>query len=199
MRTHPPDATSAPGSRRPDAPPRLRPATALLLVATLACGPGDGPAPGSGGTAGPRDTAAPADAGGPGGAHRAPTPETPAYGIRVTTDRALYAPGDTIRMELEVFRRGGDPVTLYFATAQRHDFLLRGPESATTPAVAWRWSDGRFFAQSTDTVTLGPERPALTAAARHPAPGRPGRYRLEARVTASEWPLSATVPITVAP
>jgi hypothetical protein len=192
-----------PDRRAPRGGPRPIPALlALALLALLGCGAGGDASAGDGArerAGGEADAAAGADTAGASAVGTPGRESYGSYGIRVSTDRAVYAPGDTIRMELEVFRRDGEPLTLHFSTAQRHDFLLRGPETATTPAVVWRWSDGRFFAQSTDTVTLGPGRPALTASVRHPAPGRPGRYRLEARVTASEWPLSATVPVTVAP
>lgn len=199
-------AAPGPGSRRTRAPgPRSRPrptaATGALLAALLlACGPAaDGEE-----TAETADDARPAAEAGPtasdaptGGA--APIREGPAYGIRLATDRAVYTPGDTIRMRMEVFKRGAESLTLSFPTAQRHDFVLRGPDGADPGGEVWRWSEGRFFAQSTATVTLDADRPAITATAARPAPGTPGLYRLEGRLTASEWPVSAVVPVTVTP
>lgn len=175
-------------------------AGALLAAALLACGPG-GDGTDAGASAGEGRADAPArptpaetsDAGSAGDRAR------PAYGIRLTTDRAVYSPGDTIRMRLEVFRRGGEALTLSFPTAQRHDFVLRGPDTSGPGGEVWRWSEGRFFAQSTATVTLDADRPAITATAVRPAPGTPGLYRLEGRLTASEWPVSAVVPVTVVP
>lgn len=188
-------------SRRPERRGTGPGATALLLAGllALACsppgsgegGPGDAPrsadAPGGSASDGAREGAAVADG------------RAPAYGIRVATDRAVYAPGDTIHMRLEVFRRGGDPVTLRFATAQRYDFRLRGPESAGPGREIWRWSEGRFFAQATSIVTLDGDRPTLTATASHPAPRDPGLYRVRGELASAEWPIYAVVPITVAP
>jgi hypothetical protein len=175
-------------------------AGALLAAALLACGPAaDGTDAGEAAGEGRPDAAArptPPDTAGDGPAGRR---EGPAYGIRLTTDRAVYSPGDTIRMRLEVFRRGGEALTLSFPTAQRHDFVLRGPDASGPGGEVWRWSDDRFFAQSTATVNLDADRPAITAAAARPAPATPGLYRLEGRLTASKWPVSAVVPVTVVP
>lgn len=213
MRSH--DRPSVPSSgagpaagtdrrRAPSPPPRpargpAAAAAALLAAVLFACGPAadgtdtGGTADGVGADAAARSTASDA-----GRSRSEPASPGPAYGIRLTTDRAVYSPGDTIRMRLEVFRRGGGALTLSFPTAQRHDFVLRGPDAGPGEAV-WRWSEGRFFAQSTATVTLDADRPALTATATRPAPGTPGLYRLEGRLTASDWPVSAVVPVTVTP
>lgn len=168
-----------------------------VVALALACGPaGDGTGGGDGGGTAADGTAAPADARAGATTHA----DTAArYGVRLSTDRVVYSPGDTIRMRLKVFRRGGRPLNLSFPTAQRYDFVLRGPEGSDPTAVRWRWSEGRFFAQSTASVVLDGGRPSLTATASHPAPGVPGLYRLEGRLSASDWPISAVVPITVTP
>lgn len=196
-----PGGTASPRGR----PGRLtgrRAAWVAAGIAVLACGPGGGdggadPGAANGGrteaAAGPRAAASSVATTPPGDTAKV------RYGIRLSTDRAVYAPGDTVRMRLEVFRRGGEPLTLSFSTAQRFDFVLRGPDSTDPTDEVWRWSDGRFFAQSTGTVTLDADRPSITATAAHPAPGDPGLYRLEGGLSASEWPISAVVPFTVAP
>lgn len=164
-------------------------ACALAAGLVLACGPGGGATDG-------RTSSSPQAATDRVRWEDAPRPR---YGIRLSTDQAVYAPGDTIRMRLEVFHRHGEPLTLSFPTAQRHDFVLRGPGTAGSAAVRWRWSEGRFFAQATGTETLDDRRPALTASAAHPAPADPGLYRLEGRLSAADWPISAVVPLTVTP
>lgn len=171
---------------------------ALATALVLACGPGEG------GTAGNDTRGDPPGATGSSSAESATTDHAgdaaePRYGIRLSTDRAVYAPGDTIRMRLEVFRRAGRPLTLSFSTAQRYDFVLRGPASADPASVRWRWSDDRFFAQSEGTVTLGEDRSTIAASVSHPAPEDPGLYRLEGRLSATDWPISAVVPVTVTP
>lgn len=121
------------------------------------------------------------------------------YGILLSVGRKVYAPGDTIRMRLVAYNTTERPMTLRFPTAQRHDFLIRRDDAGAAGGVVWRWSDGRFFPQARGEEVLDPANPELTATARHPAPDEPGIYRVVGTITAPNWPLSATVPITVTP
>lgn len=121
------------------------------------------------------------------------------YGLRLRLSRGIYAPGDTVRMELVLYNRGDDPMVFHFPTAQRYDFLIRRGAEPSAGDVLWRWSEDRFFTQATGTLRLHPDRPEVRFVVQHPAPDSPGIYRVEGRVPASDWPLSATVPITVTP
>lgn len=176
--------------------------TSLLVsvpLLLLACGGEAGsPAQGADGAAGARgqaasDTAGPTGAGGP-----APDAEG-RYGIKVDVDRKVYNPGDTIHMALTAFNRTGQPLVLNFPTAQRFDFLLRRGEDGLGAEPVWRWSRDRFFTQSEGVERLTPGRPAIEYTASRRAPGEPGIYLVVGKITAASWPLSATVPITVAP
>lgn len=165
-----------------------------LLAGGLACGsPGTGSGESAESVAEERAVAL-ADPG-----SRAARPDSGRYGILLSVERRVYAPGDTIRMRLVAFNRTERPMTLRFPTAQRHDFLIRRDAAGAAGGVVWRWSDGRFFAQARGEEVLDPGRPELAATASHPAPDEPGIYRVVGTVTAPNWPLSATVPITVTP
>lgn len=128
-----------------------------------------------------------------------PPGEGPGYGVRLSVDRKVYGPGDTIRMRLTLFNRNDEPLVLNFPTAQRYDFLIRRSGDGTERRVLWRWSEGRFFTQQLGREVLGPDRPALEMSVAQPAPSAPGVYLVEATVPAEEWPVRAIVPVTVAP
>lgn len=121
------------------------------------------------------------------------------YGIQVEVDRKAYGPGDTIRMHLTAYNRTGQPLLLHFNTAQRFDFVLRRGEDGLRSEPVWRWSRDRFFTQAAGTERLTEEGGEMAFTARHPAPGEPGIYLVEGKITSANWPLSATVPVTVAP
>lgn len=176
--------------------------TSLLLgvpLLLLACG-GEAASPGQAvdGSAGAdgqpaSDTSGATGAGGPGGDAEG------RYGIKVHVDRKVYNPGDTIHMRLTAFNRTGQPLVLNFPTAQRFDFLLRRGDDGLGGEPVWRWSRDRFFTQSEGVERLTPGRPAIEYTASRRAPGEPGIYLVVGKITAASWPLSATVPITVAP
>lgn len=68
------------------------------------------------------------------------------------TDKATYQSGENIELTLVKINISNEPITLNYSSAQRFDFIARRNEE-----IIWRWSQGRFFAQATKTITLKPE------------------------------------------
>jgi hypothetical protein len=123
-----------------------------------------------------------------------PTSEPTALTIALETDRATYAPGDSIRAQLTVSHGGGSAVVLEFGSSQRCDFAIQDAAGTTV----WRWSADRAFAQMMGEVTVAPGRPPLVCTEPLVAPPVPGRYRIEGTLTAIEHRMTATVNVTVA-
>lgn len=71
----------------------------------------------------------------------------------IFTNKRNYARGENVVITLIKTNTGSRSVTLRYRTAQRFEFLAR---RGTDQAIVWRWSRGRFFAQTTSTVTLRP-------------------------------------------
>lgn len=69
----------------------------------------------------------------------------------VTTDRGVYAPGETVRFTVSLTNPNPDPFTLEFGSGQEVDVVVTRPDGTT-----WRWSDDRSFTQATHSRTLSP-------------------------------------------
>ena len=88
----------------------------------------------------------------------APTPPDEGIQLSAGIDRLVFAPGDSMRVVLQLSNRLDTPSTLLFPTAQRYDLRLVGADDE----VLYRWSEERSFAQVQEEVELpagrnGPE------------------------------------------
>lgn len=69
----------------------------------------------------------------------------------IFTDQRTYGRGENVVITLIKRNTSNRNITLRYRTAQRYEFQAR-----RGTAIIWRWSRGRFFAQTTSTVTLRP-------------------------------------------
>lgn len=83
------------------------------------------------------------------------TPERlpPPVTVTLTTDRVYYRPGEPVVMRLVLRNVGTEPVTLFFPSSQRYDFVVR---HITTGEVVWNWSFDRYFLFVMGAETLAP-------------------------------------------
>lgn len=88
---------------------------------------------------------------------------------------------DSVRLLLHVTNAGAAAVRLGFPTAQRYEFEVR--DSSGSPA--WRWSDGRAFAQANGSLVLEPGQSRTYTAAWRPS-AAPGEYRAVGRLTTAD-------------
>ena len=128
------------------------------------------------------------------GAHAAGGTDFPETGVRVTvdTDRGVYAPGDTIFLDLTVANPTEAPVTLRFSSGQRYDFTILDAAGASV----WTWSADKGFIQ-----VLGEERiepgETLTFGETFAGELAPGRYTVRGFVPALDRVLADTTSIEV--
>jgi hypothetical protein len=64
-------------------------------------------------------------------------------------DRESYAPGQPVRLELEVWNDTGEPAHLRFNTSQQVDFEVLWEDQRL-----WHWAGDRLFAQALTKETL---------------------------------------------
>ena len=97
-----------------------------------------------------------------------------------------------VRWTLELRNQGDEAVTLVHPTAQDADVVLRrgGDE-------AYRWSDGRTFAEGERCQVIGAGQSTRVELARSPLDIEPGDYELVARLAATPTPAPARVEVTV--
>ncbi len=166
-----------PGTRTP---PHLafdprRPWRGLVLAAVglaiVACGPGGAPDPGPDGVPDPAE----------------------GLQIRVGIDRAVYAPGDPIRVRIEVVNRLDIPRTLAFRDGQRVDAVIEDEEGVEV----LRWSRDQLFTQALGEELLEPGEEGRSWEVEVYAPATPGSYRLRGILTGSDVVLEAGVPVQV--
>ena len=118
----------------------------------------------------------------------------PETGMRVTveTDRDVYAPGDTVFLDLRVVNPGAAPATLRFASGQRYEFTILDAAGESV----WTWSADKGFIQA-----LGDERiePGAMLTFREMFTGGlpPGRYAVRGLVPALDGVLADTTSIEV--
>jgi len=109
----------------------------------------------------------------------------------LTTDKTIYAPGETIRMTLVVANHTPDEVILRFRNAQRFDFLI---DQERKPI--WRWSKGRMFAQVLGEERLRPGE-SMTFFAKFDEKLQPGKYHITGMIVADPSPLTASSNIVI--
>ena len=115
------------------------------------------------------------------------------FGVSLTTDKVIYAVGETIVMELIVFNRTGENLTFDFGDAQHYDFII---EDAAGNSV-WQWAEGRMFAQALGEETLGPGREEVVYTETYAGPLQPGDYKVIGALVSYNRPLSASLMITI--
>lgn len=103
------------------------------------------------------------------------------YGGPVTGLWAVQSyclPGEPVRMRLFLQNRSPFPVTLFYPSSQRYDFLVSG-----MTGKVWQWSEDRFFNPAVTQVDQMPgqvldyyEEWPLIDSAGNPVP--PGIYRI---------------------
>ena len=115
------------------------------------------------------------------------------FGVSLTTDKAIYAAGESIVMELIVFNRTGGNLTFDFRNAQHYDFIIEDAGGNT----AWRWAEGRMFAQVLGEETLGPGREEVVYTETYAGALQPGSYKVIGALVSANRPLSASLGITI--
>ena len=115
------------------------------------------------------------------------------FGISVTTDKASYAAGERIVIELIVFNRTPDQLTFHFRDAQRYDFVIEDAEGKRV----WRSAEGQMFAQVLGEETVGPGREEMVYTETYAGPLEPGDYNVIGSLVAQDRPLSASLTITI--
>ena len=115
------------------------------------------------------------------------------FGVSVTANKAIYAAGEMIVIELIVFNRTPEQLTFHFKDAQRYDFIIEDAEGKRV----WWWAEGRMFAQMLGEETLGPNRAEVVYTETYTGPLGPGEYKLSGMLIALDKPLSASVTITI--
>ena len=116
-----------------------------------------------------------------------------AFGVSLTTDKAVYAVGDRIVIELIVFNRTAKNLTFDVGDAQHYDFIIENTEGNGV----WRWAEGRMFAQVLGEETLGPGREEVVYTETYAGPLQPGDYEVTGALISSNRPLSASLTITI--
>ncbi len=126
-------------------------------------------------------------------AHRDSAMPESTFGVSVTTDKAIYAVGENIVIELTVFNRTAQSLTFDFRNAQHYDFIIEDAEENSV----WQWAEGRMFAQVLGEETLGPGREEVVYTETHTGPLQPGGYTVVGALVSTNRPLSASLTITV--
>ena len=115
------------------------------------------------------------------------------FGVSLTTDKAIYAAGESIVIELIVFNRTAENLTFDFRNAQHYDFVIEDAEGNS----AWRWAEGRMFAQVLGEETLGPGREEVVYTETYTEPLQRGGYKVIGALVSTNRPLSASLTITI--
>ena len=115
------------------------------------------------------------------------------FGVSLATDKAIYAAGESIVIELIVFNRTSENLTFDFRDAQHYDFIIEDAEGNSV----WRWAEGRMFAQVLGEETLGPGREEVVYTETYAGPLEPGDYKVIGALISANRPLSASLTITI--
>jgi len=116
------------------------------------------------------------------------------FGLTLTTDKAVYSPGEPISITLTVFNYTQDTITFTFASSQWYDFVVKKEGKKI-----WRWSEEKAFAQ-----VMGEERINTGEKLAYKETYRPkkelalGTYSVAGRLACREPPVQATMYIKVA-
>lgn len=68
----------------------------------------------------------------------------------VTTDKAVYRRGQSVRVTFRITNPTGKAVTYNFATSQKYDITVQN----SAGVVLWDWAQGRMFSQNLTAVTI---------------------------------------------
>ena len=115
------------------------------------------------------------------------------FGVSVTTNKAIYATGERIVIQLIVFNRTPEKLTFHFKDAQRYDFIIEDGEGKKL----WHWAEGQMFAQVLGEETAGPGREEMVYTETYAGPLEPGDYKVIGILVAQDRPLSASVTIRI--
>ena len=115
------------------------------------------------------------------------------FGVSLRTDKAIYAAGESIVIELIVFNRTSKNLTFDFRDAQHYDFIIEDTDGNSV----WRWAEGRMFAQVLGEETLGPGREEVVYTETYAGPLQRGGYEVTGALISSNRPLSASLTITI--
>ena len=113
--------------------------------------------------------------------------------LRLTANKAVYAPREPITLTLRVVNETSSPVRLSFPTSQRFDLVMQDGNAREV----WRWSAGWVFAQMLGEETLNPSGAELRFEATARGNFPPGFYTVTGLSPALEGNLSARTTITV--
>ena len=119
--------------------------------------------------------------------------ETNRLKVLLIADKVIYAPGEPIRFTLRVMNDASKPTSLQFPTAQRFDLLMQSQEGREI----WRWSAGRFFAQTLGEEVLKASGGELVYHATVEGAFPQGVYTVKAIVPALGSHMSAAISVTV--
>ena len=114
-------------------------------------------------------------------------------GVSVSTDKASYAAGESIVIELIVFNRTAQSLTFDFRNAQHYDFIIEDTEGTRVR----RWAEGRMFAQVLGEETLEPGREEVVYTETYAERLQPGGYKIIGALISTNRPLSASLMITI--
>lgn len=147
-------------------------------------------------TSGPPNTDPLAGAGAPSGAtcqgHGTPSPAAAADDLELRVQLRETLETGRIRWALTVANRGERAVTLVYPTAQDGDLVLRADGE-----VAYRWSEGRVFAQQQRCQLIGAGQNYQFTLRGTDLDVDPGDYELVASLAAEPTPEPARIDVTV--
>ena len=120
--------------------------------------------------------------------------DRPEAGVQVSVDadRDVYAPGDTIFLDLTITNPTDTPVTLRFPSGQRYDFMILDASGESV----WTWSADKGFIQVRGEEQIGPGE-ALVFSEAFPGELTPGRYTVRGSVPVLDGPLTDTTGVEV--
>lgn len=116
----------------------------------------------------------------------------------LSADKAEYAKGEPVRLQLTLVNDEDDLVTLTFSSSQIYDFWAQDAAGSEV----WRWSDSRVFAAVITHVDLMPGASAVYAEIWDQLKGDKaavpaGTYTIHARVLIADPPEIDPVTITI--
>ena len=122
-----------------------------------------------------------------------PLPQQRGFGAFLSTDKAVYRPGQPIRITFEVFNHTPTPVRFDFTSSQRYDIVIEDQQGKEI----WRWSADRMFTMALGQETLGPAKPRLTYKVEYTAKLVSGTHKITSLLTDANRQISATISVDV--
>lgn len=93
--------------------------------------------------------------------------------VKVTTDKDVYKPEETVVMTLTATNVTKEPIKLEFSTSQRYDFVVYFREKEV-----WKWSADKLFILVSGYEYLEPGESLVYTTDEYTAAPDPGTYRL---------------------